>query len=83
MKDEKRAAFRAAYVETLTEAVRKSPEAYAYPAEEAPEVAERIIDAMAQGGPLAINRNSKAFERACKRVGVKNTAKDLQAWFAV
>ena len=81
-RDEKIAAFRAAYLAALTEAIRKDPEAYAYPADEAEHVVHRMISTMLREGPLSINRNSRAFEAACRKAGVKNTAKDLAAWFA-
>ena len=81
-RDEKIAAFRVAYLAALAEAIRKNPEAYDYPADEAEIVVHRMISTMLREGPLSINRDTTAFRAACRKAGVKNTAKDLAAWFA-
>ena len=81
-RDEKITAFRAAYLAALTEAIRRNPEAYDYPADKADHVVHRMISTMLREGPLSINRDTPAFKAACRKAGVKNTAKDLAAWFA-
>ena len=81
MNDEKRAAFRAAYEKSLTDAYNRDPDRYAYPVTDVPRVVEKMLAELALRGPLGINRNTPAWKAACRACGVKNTAAEIEKFF--
>ena len=66
--------FQTVYLEELKRAITERPEVYAYPVEEAEEVAFRMMTAICKG---SANKDSIAIQRTLKRLGIKNTYKAI------
>lgn len=66
------------YRAALVEARAKQPDLYAWPAEEAPIIAERMRAAFVRG---SYNHDGLAIRLACKRLGIKHTRKAMESFF--
>lgn len=70
--------FMEIYTEELTRAVKNNPSAYNWPVENVPVVAAKMRAAFVRGG---YNKDSDAIKAACKRLGLKRTYAELNAFF--
>lgn len=71
--------FEAVYREELPKAVLKYPEDYAWPVEQAPVVADKMMRALDAG---TFNKDSRAFRATCKVLGIKHTYQAIRAFVA-
>lgn len=69
--------FKKAYEQGLTEAVRKYPEEYDYPPEQAGIVAEKMFAAILKNHKQVMYINSRGFKNACSLVGIKYSQKAI------
>lgn len=74
-----REAFYATYTEELARAVREYPTEYAWPVSDVPVVAGRMIAAFERN---SYNKDSRAIKATCKRLGLKHTRRDINAFLA-
>lgn len=67
------------YREELANAVRDYPNEYAWPIDQVPVVADRMVDAMKRG---SYNKDGRAFKATCRRLGIKHTYTAINAAIA-
>lgn len=69
--------FREAYEAALRAACTEHPDEYAYPADEAPKVVERMMRAIEEN---KFNHAGRALRATCKALGIKHTQKAIRAF---
>lgn len=69
--------FRTVYTEELARAVSERPDEYAFPASDAPVVADRMIAGFLRG---SASNNGIAIRRTCKRIGIGTTYKAISCY---
>jgi 2'-5' RNA ligase len=74
-----KARFQEVYERTLRAAHKQFPERYKWPIEQVPAVAQRMAEAMAKG---TANMDSPAIKAALRELGVKQTRKAANEFFA-
>lgn len=75
-KKEKLDLFAIHYTNGLQKAVTEYPNEYVYPVSKVPDVAQRMIEAISDGGIRAVTiTNSRGFANAAKSLNIKNTYK--------
>jgi hypothetical protein len=72
--------FTAVYPLKLKEAHTARPDLYAFPAEEVPTVAARMVEAVRRG---SYNHEGPAFKATCKALGIPHTRKAIEAFLTV
>lgn len=72
-----RTLFKETYREELLKAHQEAPETYAWPIEEFEAVLARMFVAIDKG---SMNKDGLAFKRTCKRLGIKHTYRDIEAF---
>lgn len=71
--------FAQTYAEELEKAVLKFPEEYTWPVENVPTVAAKMIQAFRAG---TYNKDGRAIKAVCKRLNLKHTYKEINAYLA-
>lgn len=69
--------FTEVYTEELGKAVLKYPEEYVWPVEDVPNVAAKMIEAFRRG---SYNKDSRAIKATCKRLNIKHTYREINAY---
>ena len=69
--------FAQVYTEELEKAVLKYPEEYTWPVETVPTVAAKMVQAFRAG---TYNKDSRAIKATCKRLNLKHTYKEINAY---
>lgn len=69
--------FMAVYTPALEKAVTEHPDEYPWPVENVPVVAARMRAAIEKG---TYNHSGRAFQGACKALGIKHTRKAIAAF---
>lgn len=80
--------FASGYRRNLIVAVNESPEQYAVgklgfssnPTEYAETTADKMLTAIMERGIGSVNKDSVAFKRTCKELGIKHTYKAIEAF---
>jgi hypothetical protein len=72
--------FAQVYTEELEKAVKNFPEEYAWPVENVPTVAAKMVQAFLAG---TYNKDSRAVKATCKRLSIKHTYKEINAYLVV
>jgi hypothetical protein len=70
--------FMVVYGRVLREMVEADPKAFAWPASQAPVVAENMGRAFLT---KSYNHDGKAMKKTCKELGIKHTRKAMEAFF--
>lgn len=65
------------YTDKLESAIRKAPDKYTYPVEQAPEIAAKMTAALARG---SANKDSLAIRQTCKNLGIAYRYTDIAAY---
>ena len=76
MNPEKFAKFSATYRASLEDAVTAHAEKYAWPVEDAPKVAGKMLAVM-EANPRGVNYDGDGMKRTCKALGIKATRKAI------
>lgn len=69
--------FHRVYVQRLTEAVQNHPDEYAWPVENVPQVAEKMMGAIVRG---TFNKDGYAIRNTCKQLDIPYTYAGIRAY---
>ena len=69
--------FARLYRPALADARARFPEEYPWPAEDVPEVADKMLDAVERG---RFNKDGRAFKTVCRQLGIKHTYTAIRAY---
>ena len=70
--------FQEVYTRNLLKAVEKYPQEYAYPKDEVPLIAAKMVAALLRN---SANKDSRAIKWTCKELGIPYTYKGLKEYF--
>lgn len=77
MNAERLALFGTVYRVELERAVVEHPEEYAWPVENVPTVAAKMLEAIREG---SFSKDGRAIKATCKAFGIKHTYTAINAW---
>ena len=72
--------FAKVYHQALADAVAQYPNEYAWPVENAPAVAAKMLEAIKRG---SYNKDSRAIKATCKTLGIKHTYKAIDEYLGL